>query len=113
MNTTTRIPKLFLTAQAVNPPRFPLQLCQMKASLINIRLTFRYSAGSYAFAVKGFCTLFYFGVQDQVRYTTGNPSSKYEHQRASALLRNIQNKRICMGLTTAQIASKFRLGNTR
>ena len=33
-------------------------MCQMKASLINIRLTSRYSAGSYAFAVKGFCALF-------------------------------------------------------
>ena len=29
--------------------------------------------------------------------TTGSPSSKYEHRRASALLRNIQNIRICMG----------------
>ena len=28
---------------------------------------------------------------------TGSPSSEYEHRRASALLRNIQNKRICMG----------------
>ena len=28
---------------------------------------------------------------------TGSPSSKYEHRRASALLRNIQNVRICMG----------------
>ena len=28
---------------------------------------------------------------------TGGPSSKYEHWRASALLRNIQNIRICMG----------------
>ena len=27
--------------------------------------------------------------------TTDNPSSKYEHRRASALLRNIQNIRIC------------------
>ena len=27
---------------------------------------------------------------------TGSPSSKYEHRRASALLRNIQNIRICM-----------------
>ena len=26
MNTTTRIPKLFLTAQTVNPPRFPLHV---------------------------------------------------------------------------------------
>ena len=33
-------------------------MCQMKASLINIRLTSRYSAESYAFAVKGFCALF-------------------------------------------------------
>ena len=29
--------------------------------------------------------------------TTGSPSSKYEHRRASALLRNIQNITICMG----------------
>ena len=28
---------------------------------------------------------------------TGSATSKYEHQRASALLRNIQNIRICMG----------------
>ena len=28
---------------------------------------------------------------------TGSPSSKYEHRRASALLGNIQNIRICMG----------------
>ena len=28
---------------------------------------------------------------------TGSPSSKYEHRRASALLRNIQNIRICRG----------------
>ena len=33
-------------------------MCQMKASLLNIRLTSRYSAGSYAFAVKGLCALF-------------------------------------------------------
>ena len=32
-----------------------------------------------------------------LRLVTGNPSSKYEHRRASALLRNIQNIRICMG----------------
>ena len=31
---------------------------------------------------------------------TGNPSSKYEHRRASALMRNIQNIRICMGKKT-------------
>ena len=30
-------------------------------------------------------------------YITGSPGSKYEHRRASALLRNIQNIRICMG----------------
>ena len=29
--------------------------------------------------------------------STGSPSSKYEHRRASALLRNIQNIRICVG----------------
>ena len=32
-----------------------------------------------------------------LRVNTGSPSSKYEHRRASALLRNIQNIRICMG----------------
>jgi len=32
-----------------------------------------------------------------VYVTTDGPSSKYEHRRASALLRNIQNIRICMG----------------
>ena len=31
---------------------------------------------------------------------TGSPSSKYEHRRASALLRNIQNIRICIGKKT-------------
>ena len=35
-----------------------------------------------------------------VRLITGSPSSKYEHRRASALLRNIQNIRICMGKKT-------------
>ena len=30
-------------------------------------------------------------------FATGSPTSKYEHRRASALLRNIQNIRICMG----------------
>ena len=30
-------------------------------------------------------------------YSTGSPSSKHEHWRASALLRNLQNIRICMG----------------
>ena len=31
---------------------------------------------------------------------TGSPTSKYEHRRVSALLRNIQNIRICMGKKT-------------
>ena len=31
-----------------------------------------------------------------LEYSTGSPSSKYEHRRASALLRNIQNIWICM-----------------
>ena len=30
-------------------------------------------------------------------HITGSPSSKYEHRRTSALLRNVQNIRICMG----------------
>ena len=33
-------------------------MCQLKASLINIRLTSKYSAGSYAFAVKDFVHYF-------------------------------------------------------
>ena len=36
-------------------------------------------------------------VAGSVGFCTGSPSSKYEHLRASALLRNIQNIRICMG----------------
>ena len=32
--------------------------------------------------------------------TTGSPNSKYEHRRASTLLRNIQNIRICVGKKT-------------
>ena len=35
--------------------------------------------------------------RNAINLSTGNPSSKYEHRRASALLRNIQNMRICMG----------------
>ena len=41
-----------------------------------------------------------FAADDQGAFSciiTGSPSSKYEHRRASALLRNIQNIRICMG----------------
>ena len=34
---------------------------------------------------------------NRVHITTGSPSSKYERRRASALLRNICNIRICMG----------------
>ena len=33
-------------------------------------------------------------------WSTGSPSSKYEHRRASALLRNIQNIMICIGKKT-------------
>ena len=32
----------------------------------------------------------------QINKATGSPSSKYEHRRTSALLRNIRNIRICM-----------------
>ena len=42
-----------------------------------------------------FCKL-----SSEIISTTGSPSSKYEHRRASALLRNIQNIRICMGKKT-------------
>ena len=35
--------------------------------------------------------------RQKARMSTGSPSSKCEHRRASALLRNIQNIRICMG----------------
>ena len=37
--------------------------------------------------------------------TTGSRSSKYEHQQASVLLRNIQNIRICMGKNKKPIVS--------
>ena len=33
-------------------------------------------------------------------HITGSPSSKYEHRRTSALLRNVRNIRICMGKKT-------------
>ena len=36
-------------------------------------------------------------VQNKFIKSTGSPSSKYEHRRASALLRTVQNIRICMG----------------
>ena len=42
-------------------------------------------------------TLSIYTTQKKTGKTTGSPSSKYEHRRASALLRNIQNIRICMG----------------
>ena len=44
MNTTTRIPKLFLTAQTVNPLRFPLHVPNESIAdehLINIQIFFR------------------------------------------------------------------------
>ena len=63
MNTTTRIPKLFLTAQTVNPPRFPLHV--PNESIVDkhpdivqeVKLSLS----------KDF--LHYFRHQDQVRYT--------------------------------------------
>ena len=45
----------------------------------------------------GICGNGRFRAIKQVTCSTGTPSSKYEHRRASALLRNIQNIRICMG----------------
>ena len=33
-------------------------------------------------------------------FSTGSPSSKYEHRRTSALLRNIRNIKICIGKKT-------------
>ena len=44
---------------------------------------------------------------------TGSPSSKCEHRRASALLRNIQNIRICMGkkLTVSVSYENERISN--
>ena len=65
MNITTRIPKLFLTAQTVNPPRFPLHVPNENIA-DNIRLTSRYSAGSYAFAVKGLCAWEHHGKENEV-----------------------------------------------
>ena len=35
-----------------------------------------------------------------LRGSTGSPSSKYEHRRTLALLRNIRNIRICFGKKT-------------
>ena len=37
---------------------------------------------------------------------TGSPSSKYEHRRASALLGNVQNIRICMGEKTYRFCNQ-------
>ena len=52
-------------------------------------------------ALKMFARLFCFeqvmALKNVLSATTGSPGSKYEHRRASALLRNIQNIRICMG----------------
>ena len=42
-------------------------------------------------------TLPIYTTQKKTGKTTGSPSSKYEHRRASAMLRNIQNIRICKG----------------
>ena len=51
------------------------------------------------------CVVFVFSCREyhdflmsfDARTVTGSPSSKFEHRRALALLRNIQNIRICMG----------------
>ena len=49
-------------------------------------------------AVRDLQSVFYTDRNDNyARLITGSPSSKYEHRRASALLRNIQKIRICMG----------------
>ena len=49
-------------------------------------------------AVRGLQSVFYTDCNDNYAcLITGGPSSKYEHRRASALLCNIQNIRICMG----------------
>ena len=47
-----------------------------------------------------FHVFFFFFFQLLTRKSTGSQSSKYEHRRTSALLRNIQNIRICMGKKT-------------
>ena len=49
--------KLFLTAQAVNL-RFPLQVPIFEKESIPDKLTSRYFAIRYTFAVRGFCALF-------------------------------------------------------
>ena len=52
------LPKLFLTAQALNP-QFPPHVPIFEEEGSPHRLTSRYSAVSYAFAVKGFYALFW------------------------------------------------------
>ena len=67
MNTTTRIAKLFLTAQTVNPPRFLLYVPNESIAdkhPINIQILcrkLRFRCQRIFFTI--------FGVQDQVRYT--------------------------------------------
>ena len=52
----------------------------------------------YKSVVKEDCNFSNFGTEAfLVSCYTGSPCSKYEHRRASALLGNIQNIRICMG----------------
>ena len=66
-NTTTRIPKLFLTAQTVNPPRFPLHVPNESIAdkhLINIQIFCRKLRFCWQ---RTLCIIFC--VQDQVRYT--------------------------------------------
>ena len=67
MNTTTRISKLFLTAQTVNPPRFPLHVPNESIAdkhPINIQIFCR----KLRFRCQRILCII-LGVQDQVRYT--------------------------------------------
>ena len=66
MNTTTRIPKLFLTAQKVNPPRFPLHVPNESIAdkhPINIQIFCRKLRFRCQMTLRVI-----FGAQDQVRY---------------------------------------------
>ena len=47
---------------------------------------------SFSLLFTYFCNIWFV-----IELTTGSPSSKYKHQRTSALLHNIRNIRICIG----------------
>ena len=55
-------------------PRFPPHVSIFEEENIPHRLTSRYSAVCYAFAVKGFCALFYLGVRGFVLTSPGTIS---------------------------------------